>query len=188
MKKELINTIEDNALLFGIDDNILKAFIEVESSGEGFDPKTGRILIQFEPDWFERKAPAVPKTKWRNNKIDVQSREWEAFEDAYELAPEAAMEATSIGLGQIMGMHYSRLYYNTVQDMWDDAKKGIDRQVWQICMFISTDEKLETALKNKDWHRVASLYNGVRYKELAAKLGVEPYDKKLQKAYNKYNT
>lgn len=38
----------------------LLASIEVETGGKGFDDKTGKILIQFEPSWFRKKAPYAP--------------------------------------------------------------------------------------------------------------------------------
>ena len=98
----------------------------------------------------------------------------------------AAMESTSIGLGQIMGFHYKRLGYDSVGAMWDDAKKGIDKQISQIFKFINTDHKLKMSLENKYWSTVAVLYNGAGYKELAKKYGREPYDISLEKAYNKY--
>ena len=112
---------------------------------------------------------------------EVQSREWIAFNDAFSKNPDAAMRSTSIGLGQIMGFHYRRLGYTTVGTMWDDAKKGIDRQFWQIVKFISTDANLFVAVKNHDWNKVASLYNGAGYKALALKIGRESYDISLKK-------
>lgn len=71
--------------------------------------------------------------------------------------------------------------------MWDDAMKGIERQVWQICKFIDTDRRLRTALESKDWHIVASIYNGAGYQKLAEKLGREPYNISLEKAYRRHS-
>jgi len=34
----------------------VKTIVAVESGGHGFDPSTGKIIIQFEPGWFKRKA------------------------------------------------------------------------------------------------------------------------------------
>ena len=117
---------------YSLDTASLLAFTSVETGGQGFDSKTGKITIQFEPVWFKKQAPYAPSGKWSVNKVEVQAKEWLAFNDAYAKNPEAAMKSTSIGLGQIMGFHYARLGYKTVGNMWDDAKKGIDRQVWQL--------------------------------------------------------
>jgi len=96
------------------------------------------------------------------------------------------MESTSIGIGQILGLHYKRLGYATVGAMWDDAKKGTDRQIWQMAKFIATDIKLRSCLKAHDWDGVATYYNGASYKEMSIKWGRERYDISLSKAYKKY--
>ncbi|MBB5334678.1 hypothetical protein HNP69_002828 [Chryseobacterium koreense] len=96
------------------------------------------------------------------------------------------MESTSIGLGQIMGFHYKRLGFASVGAMWDHAKKSLENQVWQICKFIDTDDKLKNAIKIGDWFTVAKIYNGAGFLELARKYGREPYNTSLAKAYGKY--
>lgn len=164
----------------------LASFIEVESGSKGFDDKTGKILIQFEPVWMKRLAPYTPSGAWSVNKVDVQSKEWIAFNDAFGKNPLKAMEATSVGMGQIMGFHWKRLGYASVGDMWDDAKKGIEQQIDQIARFILSDKRLLHALKVGDWHTVASIYNGAEYAEMAKKWGREPYNISMAKAYSKY--
>lgn len=183
MKNELIEIIKNEAATFKIESAAIAAFIAVESSGEGFDHATGKIIIQFEPVWFKKQAPYAPSGVWSSNKVDVQIQEWKAFNDAFSKNKEAAMLSTSIGLGQIMGFHYKRLGYRSVGEMWDDAKKGIERQVWQICKFISTDIKLSSAVKAHDWDTVATLYNGAGYKELARKYKRVPYNESMAEAY-----
>lgn len=201
--------IIDLALKSGYDPAALLAFIEVETSGRGFDYKTGKIMIQFEPSWFKKQAAAefriyeILKSKpkptfaeqtiivnWNNilaNKVSVQSIEWSIFDIAFQINPTAAMESTSIGLGQIMGFHWKRLGYKSVGEMWEEAKSGIDQQFHQLLQFISTDKKLQSAILLKDWAKVASIYNGAGYKELAARLQREPYDISMRKAYDKYS-
>lgn len=171
-----------------VDPAALLAFIDVETGGRGFDSKTGKLIIQFEPAWFRKKAPFAPSGKWSVNGVERQSAEWIAFNDAFRKDPNAAMESTSIGLGQIMGFHYKRLGFDSVGDMWDDAKKGIENQLHQILQFIKTDIGLYYAIEHKDWDTVAKLYNGAGYKKLAKKLGREPYDASMAKAYHKYKS
>ena len=181
--KELVKKIAQE---FNIEFAALMAFIEVESGGKGFDQTTGKLIIQFEPAWFKRKAPISPPGIWSQNKVERQGAEWIAFEDAYRINPNAAMESTSIGLGQVMGFNYKRLGYPSVAAMWNDAKKGVERQIWQMAKFIVTDPRLINALRTKNWHLVAIYYNGAGYRELAARIGREPYDISLEKAYRKY--
>ena len=182
MKHEIIDICKNQP----INTADLLTFISVETGGQGFDSNTGKILIQFEPSWFRKKALYAPSGLWSVNKVDVQRKEWLAFNDAFSKNPDAAMKSTSIGLGQIMGLHYQRLGYKTVGDMWDDAKKGIDRQIRQLVKFINTDNKLKVALMNQDWHTVATIYNGAGYKQLALKYGRTPYDESMKYAYEKF--
>lgn len=170
----------------GIEYEALKAFIDVESGGQGFDKATGKIIIQFEPSWFKRKAPYAPTGLWSLNGVERQSKEWPAFNNAFKINPNAAMESTSIGMPQIMGFHYARLGYKTVGEMWDDFKRGEYQQVLALVRFIKSDARLYKSLQSKDWHTVASIYNGTAYKEMAKKWGREPYDISMAKAYNKY--
>ena len=164
----------------------LMAFVEVETGGKGFDASTGKILIQFEPVWFKRLIPYAPSGKWSVNKVEVQAKEWIAFNNAFAINQEAAMQSTSIGLGQIMGLHYKRFGYKTVGAMWDDAKTGIEAQVRQLVRFIDTDPKLVAAIKAHKWITVATIYNGAGYKALANQYGRTPYDKALANAYSRF--
>lgn len=182
MKQEIIDICKNQP----IDTAALLAFISIETGGQGFDEKTGKILIQFEPVWFRKNAPYAPSGAWSVNKVDVQSREWLAFNDAYKKNPNAAMLSTSIGIGQIMGFHFARLGYKTVGAMWDDAKKGIEQQVKQLVTFIQTDAKLQSALEHHNWTDVAEIYNGKGFRELAVKYHRVPYDKALEDTYYIY--
>lgn len=188
----------------------LLAFIQVETGGRGFDVKTGKIMIQFEPSWFKRRASKEYAeylrllnkgeslsiieqsiiNNWRTvleNRVSIQPIEWSAFNIAFAINKNAAMESTSIGLGQIMGFHWERLGFASVGAMWDDAKTGIEAQVFQLIKFIDTDRNLRGAIEANNWDSVASIYNGKGYKALAEKLGREPYDVSLAKAYDYWN-
>lgn len=186
MNKITNKEIQQIAIDTNIEYATLKAFLEVESGGKGFDYETGKIIIQFEPAWFRKKAPYTPSGLWSLNKIERQKAEWLAFNDAFSKHPKAAMESTSIGLGQIMGFHWKRLGYKNVDELWDDAKKGEYNQVLQIVKFIKTDAVLHNAILSKNWHQVALSYNGKGYLKLARRIGREPYNISLRKAYDKY--
>lgn len=188
MRNRLIEaSIKAEACRIGVETEVLAAFVTVESGGKGFNTD-GKLIIQFEPVWFRRKAPYAPSGRWSLNKVERQSREWIAFNDAFRINPTAAMESTSIGLGQVMGFHYKRLGYRSVGDMWDDAKKGEERQIFQMAEFIRTDTSLLRALREKDWHVVAVRYNGAGYQALAKRYGREPYNISMEKAYNRYKS
>src|SRR6478609_6262641 len=148
----------DLAVQFDIAKSKVKAIDSVESNGEGFDPKTNKIKIQFEPTYYKRISRLLSGI-WSLNKVDVQSKEWEAFNDAYSKNPVAAMESTSIGRMQVMGEHWSRLGFKSVHEMWDFAKKSEANQLWLGLKFISTDKRLISAVNAWDCKTVALLYN-----------------------------
>jgi len=153
----------------------LKAIIDVESGGKGF-ADDGKIIIQFEPSWFKRKAPYTPSGLWSLNKVEKQSAEWIAFNNAFTLNADAAMESTSIGLMQVMGFHWKLLGFKSVGEMWDYAKESEANQLEIAIRFIKQNKKLDQALKNKDWATVAYYYNGEKYKQFK-------YDTRLASAY-----
>ena len=185
--KIAIDDIKLIAKNFGIEPAMFLAFIEVESGGKGFDDLTGKILIQFEPSWFRKKVAYAPSGAWSVNKVDVQSKEWVAFNDAFKINPNAAMESTSIGLPQIMGFHWKLLGYKSVNKMWDDFKRGEYQQVLALARYIKANPKLYSSIKRKDFHSIASLYNGDNYKAMAKKWGREPYNISLEKAYKRWS-
>ena len=186
MKAENIQHIRELARVNKLPFDVLMAIVKVETPGHGFDKKTGKLLIQFEPNWFRKFVPKARPGVWSQNKVDVQSREWIAFNDAFRINPDAAMQATSIGLPQIMGFHWKRLGYANVGAMWDDFKRGEYQQLCALVRFILTDPKLLKAVKERDWYRIAYIYNGAKFVEMAKKWGRERYDLSLEKEAKKW--
>lgn len=172
--------ITEIAKSIDVDYASLMAFISVESGGLGFSKATGKIIIQFEPSWFRKKAPYAPSGLWSVNKVDVQEKEWLAFNNAYSINPTAALLSTSIGLMQVMGFNYYACGYKSVNDMWDDFKKGEYQQVKGAANFIKYNVSLWNALKAKNWAKVAYYYNGSNY-------AINKYDIKMAAAYKKYS-
>lgn len=166
------------SLQFGINISKVKAIDSVESNGEGFDLKTGKIKIQFEPSYFKRISRLISGI-WSLNKVDIQSKEWEAFNDAFKKNPKAAMESTSIGRMQVMGEHWKRLGFKSVDEMWDFAKVSEANQLYLGLMFIATDKSLFNAVQIWDTKEVARRYNGKNY-------WIKGYDKKLETAEIKF--
>lgn len=183
---QLTITIRELARVNNLPFDVLMAIVKVETPGYGFDKITGKLLIQFEPNWFRKLAPGAPGRIWTKNKVDIQRREWIAFNDAFAINPDAAMKSTSIGLPQIMGFHFKRLGYSTVGAMWDDFKEGEYQQLCALVRFILTDTALLRAVKSRNWHGIATQYNGAGYKALAKRLGREPYNISLEKEAKKW--
>jgi len=153
------------AIEFDIPETNIKKVDKVESGGLGFSKETGKIIIQFEPSWFKRKAPYTPSGKWSLNKVERQAEEWKAFNDAFSKNPDAAMESTSVGRMQVMGFHYKLLGFKTVGEMWDYAKKSESNQLRLGLLFIKSNLKMYNALKTSNWDIFAYYYNGAQYKK-----------------------
>lgn len=179
MKRVTQEEIMALAKKYGVAYAALRAVCVVEGAGKGFDPTTGKILIQFEPHWY-RKLDAQDGFSgdgaWSANKVETQPGEWKAFNDALSKDPDAAMEATSWGMMQVMGFHYRKLGFATVGEMVDYAKVSEANQIELGLRFIKKSTRLTDALQSLDWATFAYYYNGPKYK-------VNRYDEKLKKEY-----
>lgn len=161
---------------YDLDPNIVNAIMLVESSGKGFDPKTGKIMIQFEPHWFKKLAKNPPEGQiWRNNKVEPQSGEWKAFNDAFRINPTAAMLSTSIGLMQVMGFNHEICGFADVGSMWDFAKESEINQLELGLRFIIKQIGVKP-VRDRDWDKIARIYNGPAYKKYS-------YDAKMKRAF-----
>lgn len=91
----------------------------------------------------------------------------------------AALESASWGAFQIMGFHWKRLGYASVQDFVAAMSAGESQQFDAFTRFIETDPTLNKALKARKWAEFAKLYNGPDYLR-------NLYDTKLQRAYERH--
>ena len=160
--------VDDSALAKQFVQNFYKGFVKgtiKTSSSQYFEPSLFQLIRKV-----EKFADAVEK----------QTGEWLAFNDAFSINPDAAMQSTSIGLMQVMGFHYKKLGFATVGAMWDHGKESEANQVDLGLRFIKAagNEKLFNALKNKDWATFAFYYNGAQYKKFN-------YDTRMADAYKK---
>lgn len=110
------------------------------------------------------------------NGVEGQTAEYKAFSIAMSIDPQSALLSTSIGLMQVMGFNHQKLDYKTVNEMWDDFKKGEFQQVAGGARFIKSTPKLWAALKTfqvatNDRDRLAAAriaayyYNGSNYEQ-----------------------
>jgi hypothetical protein len=193
-KKITDEEIKKIATDFGLTWKHVKTILLIESAGSGFDSATGKIKIQFEPHVFHKQL-ALKKitstlqfisgtiykvfvgTKVIENKVDVQSKEWVAFEQAKAINEDAAYRATSFGLGQIMGFNCLACGFKTAKEMADNFDISEANQLKGMMAFIKASPKMFNALKTCDWNTFASMYNGPAYKKFL-------YDTKLTNTYN----
>lgn len=167
----------------------IKAFAEVESSGDGF-LATGEVKILFERHVFYQQlskskgkafADTVSKTdpdicNKTPGGYGKYSEQHKKLQRAVAIDRKSALESASWGAFQVMGYHWESLGYDSIQDfinlMYSDAG-----QLSVLVQFLRTNPKIIQAMKSQDWTTAARLYNGPKQKG---------YDARLHEAYVKF--
>ena len=188
---EVRREIETFAKVAGWEAAALLAVAEVESGGQPFVIVDGRKepLIRFEGHYFHRRLSgikrddavkaglAAPKAGLVRNPR-TQADRWKMLRRAAEIDIKAAYESTSWGVGQVMGAHWQWLGYGSVDELVNDARRGVYGQVKLMVRFIHK-AGLGATMARHDWAAFAHGYNGPGY----AKGG---YHTKLADAYKRY--
>lgn len=189
-RADVREVIAQAARSIGVEPAVLKAVIRVESAGKPFAPD-GKLLIRFEPHVFARLTEKAGKraTVLNPGMKDIanprqrsggQPGEWATLDRAMGINPELALQATSFGLPQVMGMNYKALGYESARAMFADFQRSWAAQIAGMAKFVASSAKMLAAMKAKDWPRFVAIYNG-------AKVGSKSnatYSKKLQAAYS----
>lgn len=170
----------------------LRAVIEVECKGSGFLPD-GQPVILFERHVFWRR---LGKFKWFTKRLQIMARhpricnpkaggygryseQHEKLGIAVSYNRDAAMESCSWGLGQVMGYHWRKLGYPSMQEfinaMYENEASQLDAMLRYINVFGLRDE-----LRQRRWTAFAYQYNGSGYRK-------NRYDEKLAMAYARFS-
>ncbi|NNG61717.1 DUF3380 domain-containing protein [Pseudomonas fragi] len=107
------------------------------------------------------------------------SAEHQRLSHARLIDDNAALESASWGAFQIMGFHWQRLGYTSVQAFVAAMTASEPEQFDALVRFIETDPVLHKALKARKWAEFAKLYNGPDYQR-------NLYDIKLQRAFKRH--
>jgi len=167
----------------------IRAVVEVESAGAGFDAQK-RPKILFEPHIFYKQlGPGAKRDravkeglaypKWGTKPYPPASKRYDQLARAIDIDETAALNSASWGLPQIMGFNFKSAGFPNAKAMVTSMMQG-ERE--QLLAFVNLliDWKLAATLQKHDWRTFALKYNGPG----ALKNG---YDKKLEKAYNKFS-
>lgn len=100
---------------------------------------------------------------------------------ARQIDHSAALESTSWGAFQIMGFHWRRLGYDSVQAFVASMETNESHQFRAFVTFLQTDNELQGALKAGRWADFARIYNGPQYAS-------NSYHLRLQQAFERYST
>ncbi len=168
----------------------LKAVIDVEAAGEGFDNQ-GRPTILFEPHVFwdqlgkihyytkraelAKKHQGLLSPKWDKSLYRIGGSSHDKLKIGADLHWDAAHKSASWGLGQIMGFNAQKIGYATLKEFIDDMHESEVKQLKAMGMFLKANG-LIGKLQRRDWAGFARGYNGSAYAK-------NQYDVKLADAY-----
>lgn len=169
------------AVASGFEPAVILAFTEVESAGRSFWTVNGKKCPAIRPEghYFYRLLAAKSKAlltravnlriaspKSGGVKVPKQYADvYSLFNQMTEIDRECALKSISMGVGQVMGEHYKRLGFSSVEAMWDRACGSLKGQVDIMLRFIKTDAHIVGAIQSEDWDEVFRRYNGPGYKK-----------------------
>lgn len=182
------------AALLGADIKValIHAFAEVESGGRsGFGP-AGKPVIAYEGHIFRLYSggkfdatnprlsyPYVIKAgpEWRLNNVN-QDTAWKTLNAAMALDKEAALQACSWGMFQVMGFNFKDCGYPTVDAFATAMQTGAPAHLNAFVTFCQKKTGMVAAMRNLDYEGMARRYNGDDFGD---------YPKRIEKAYGKYS-
>ncbi|RWM81985.1 MAG: N-acetylmuramidase family protein [Mesorhizobium sp.] len=170
----------------GVGEDEIHAFLDVETSGHGFDAH-GRPIILFEPHVFYRNlagaarakavAAGLAYAKWGEKPYPRDS--YPRLKAACAIDETAALRSASWGLGQVLGENFGAAGFATVQAMVEAMMADEALQLAAAVNFI-TASRLDGKLRKHDWAGFAKGYNGASYRKNA-------YDVRLAAAFRKWS-
>jgi len=169
----------------------IRAVAEVEAAGAGFLPD-GRPAILYEAHIFHKHTKGAHAAAKDRRGVSLSSPRWNRslygatgaaqhnrYEDARALNRDAANKACSWGAFQILGENHKICGFETSQEFVDAMwTGGTSAHLDSFVNFIQAN-KLDGALRAKNWAAFARGYNGPAYAQNA-------YDKKMAAAYARW--
>jgi hypothetical protein len=157
-------TTEDSytiaAKTLGVEPALLAAFAQVESAGSGWI-SDGRPKIRFEDHVFARKCDTPMRDlPPRGRGSEYYAREWDRFEAAAKVCRDAAIESTSWRKFQIMGFNWATTGFESLDDFYEKMNSQDYDDIHALVEFIRHRPRLTRAMRDKDWHTIARVYNG----------------------------
>ena len=164
----------------------IQAVAEVEAAGSGFF-RDGRPKILFEAHLFSRFTkrqfdathPAISSPTWNRALYRRGPAEYDRLAQAVALKRSAALQATSWGKFQILGMHFERCGHATPDAFVAAQCASERRQLEAFVRFIRADAKMHAALVERRWGDFAYRYNGAGYK-------ANRYDEQMAAAHARF--
>lgn len=184
----------------GVPVGAVYALNEVESRGLGFLDNGKPVILYERHVMFDRlqlvRSPAddLVQLQQRAEQLAKQapnlvnpkaggyiggSAEHQRLAQARQIDEQAALESCSWGGFQVMGYHWQRLGYASIQDFVAAMNHSEADHLEAFVRYIEADSTLHKALKALKWATVAKLYNGPDYQR-------NLYDVKLERAFERH--
>lgn len=189
-----LQKIQSEAKRLGVEVAALRAILEKESKGSGFNAD-GTPKILYERHIMYRRLTehfGVATAKyWATGRSDLvyskgygvggygkYSEQPKKLEAAAKIDRTSAIESCSWGIAQIMGYHWKLCGFSSVQQFVNAMYKSEDAQFEVFVKFLE-GSGIVPYLKKLDWANVALRYNGKNYKQ-------NNYDVDLKRYYLKF--
>lgn len=197
---------EDAAKKLGCEVEVIKAIAKqetgkLEALGLGAFDKKNRPTILYERHIFSRvtnnaydkKYPDLSSDKEYlagtaknaqgkkyddGNHYGLFSWQYQKLAKAYQLDPEAAIQACSWGKFQVLGTNYELCGFTSAINFAKSMCKS-ELEHLNVMVAFCKGNNLENALKKRDWIKIARIYNGPKYKK-------NKYDTELEAHYKAF--
>lgn len=189
-----LQKIQSEAKRLGVEVAALRAILEKESKGSGFNADgTPKILyerhIMYQrltehfglataKYWATGRSDLVYSKGYGAGGYGKYSEQPKKLEDAAKIDRTSALESCSWGIAQIMGYHWKLCGFSSVQQFVNAMYKSEDSQFEVFVKFLE-GSGIVPYLKKLDWANVALRYNGKNYKQ-------NNYDVDLKRYYLKF--
>lgn len=189
-----LQKIQSEAKRLGVEVAALRAILEKESSGSGFNADgTPKILyerhIMYQrltehfglataKYWATGRSDLVYSKGYGAGGYGKYSEQPKKLEAAAKIDRTSALESCSWGIAQIMGYHWKLCGFSSVQQFVNAMYKSEDSQFEVFVKFLE-GSGIVPYLQKLDWANVALRYNGKNYKQ-------NNYDVDLKRYYLKF--
>jgi LysM repeat protein len=192
---------EKAAQELGCEINVIRAIDMIESGGRSGYDKKNRPLILYErhifskrtghkydkenPDLSSKVGYKLHKKGCKVSDSELKANYYSSTSDenymrlakAYALDKSSALQACSWGRFQILGDNFRTCGYPSVAAFVAAQVKNEIEQLQSFIEYIKSN-KMQKALKEKNWCKIAEGYNGKNYKKFN-------YHKRIKRAYEK---
>lgn len=175
-----LQKIQSEAKRLGVEVAALRAILEKESKGSGFNADgTPKILYERHVMYnrlrqncglniavlYKDKLPSLVHTSgYGAGGYGKYSEQPKKLEAAAKIDRTSALESCSWGIAQIMGYHWKLCGFSSVQQFVNAMYKSEDSQFEVFVKFLE-GSGIVPYLKKLDWANVALRYNGKNYKQ-----------------------